>query len=432
MTMRFGQRFFLVRKNVSQNLGRTLLACAGVGIGMAIVMAAASLALGIQTNIVERLRESMPERVISVQRTAMEMGPLRMPTQPITGEEVKQLEAMPEVEHVWPQIPIQFPIHAEGELIGIELATDVVVNGIDPALVRDDVAQGRSFAYIPDLSKPIPVMVSRYLLDMYNLGYAKANALPELSESWVVGRHFSIVLGQSTVPLLGKNPLARTVRAEVVGLTSNPALLGVVMPAQYVRQFNQIYSPRKEMEYSALHIQLRPDVDIDRFEQTLQKMNLRPDAQRELMRRAQFFLKTIVLVLLVFSGLVLFVAFSNVVNTFSLILLQRRFEIGLLRAVGATRLGVIGLFVGEAALVGAIGGVLGTGLAFLLAHGVNLFVREYLPPLSILPPDQTFMIFGWGLAAAGTGFAMAASVLATLPMVLKATATQPARLLRQE
>jgi len=268
---------------------------------------------------------------------------------------------------------------------------------------------------------------------MYNLGYAKANSLPELSEKWVIGRHFDIVLGESTVPVMGLlNPLARRIRAEVVGLTSNPALLGVVMPAKYVEQFNGQFSPQDELQYSALHIQLFPDVDIEQFEQKMASMGLRPDSQRELMRRAQFFLKTIVMVLLVFSALVLFVAFSNVVNTFSLILLQRRFEIGLLRAVGATRWTVAGLIAGEAGVVGALGGALGAALAFALAWGVNVLCQRYLPPLSILPPDQSFMIFGWDLAVAGIAFAAITSMLVTLPLVLRATAVKPARLLRQE
>lgn len=430
--MRFSQRFYLTRKNLSQNFGRTALACAGVAIGMAIVMAAISLTLGIRVHVVERLAKAMPERVISVQRTAVELGPMRMPTDPITDEDVLTLKQLPQVEQVWPQIPITFPIRGEGRLIGVELTTDVVINGIEPALVQSDVAPGKTFKYKSDSAEPIPVMVSRYLLDMYNLGYAKANALPELSESWVIGRHFNIVLGRSTIPLLGNLLQSRTVRAEVVGLTSNPALLGVVMPAQYVREFNAEFSPQKEPQYSALHIQLAPDADLDAFEERLKAMNLVPDAQRELIRRAQFFLKIILLVLLVFSALVLFVAFSNVVNTFSLILLQRRFEIGLLRAVGATRRGVMSLFLSEAGAVGAVGGCLGAALAFALAYGVNALCRRYLPPLSILPADQSFMIFGWGLAGAGIAFACVLSMLATYPMVLRAARIQPARLLRNE
>lgn len=429
--MRFGPGFYLIRKNMSQNFGRTLLACGGVGIGMAIVMAAASVAMGIQFHVVKRLRESMPERVISVQRTAIDLGPLRMRTSPITDEDIKRLKAMPEVESVWPQVPIQFPIRAEGELIGVELTTDVVVNGIEPALVQEDVAEGKVFAFSDDPMKPIPVMVSRYLLDMYNLGYAKANSLPELSEKWAIGRHFSIVLGQSTVPAMGNGENARAVRAEVVGLTSNPSLLGVVMPAEYVQRFNREFSSDKSSRYSALHLQLHPKIDMDAFEKKLSAMNLKPDAQRELIRRVQFFLKIILLVLVIFSGLVLFVAFSNVINTFSLILLQRRFEIGLLRAVGTTRNNVVLLYAGEAASVGAVGGVLGALLAFLLAQGVNTLCKQYLPPLSILPQDQSFLVFTWGLAGAGILFAILASVMVTLPIVWKATGDQPARLMRQ-
>jgi len=181
-----------------------------------------------------------------------------------------------------------------------------------------------------------------------------------------------------------------------------------------------------------LHIKLKPTVDIDAFEKKVTKMGLRPDSQRELIRRAQFFVKILLLVLFVFSALVLFVAFSNVLNTFSLILLQRRFEIGLLRAVGATRAAVVGLFSGEAALLGAIGGLIGVLIAFLLSLLINVLCRKYLPALSILPTDQRFLVFGWPLAIGGMALAALASVGATLPTVLRATGRQPAVLLRHE
>ena len=430
--MKTSQRLYLIRKNLSQNSGRTMLTCIGIGIGMAIFLAATSLGLGIQRNVVKRLREVMPERLISVQRMRKSMGAMQVPTKPITDADIAQLRKMPEVEKVYAQIPITFPIRAEGELLGIALTTDVVINGVEPSLVRQDVAPKKKFDYLADPAKPVPVMVSRYLVDMYNLGYAKANYLPELSDSWIIGRNFRVILGQSTVPILGNSPKSRAVECEVVGLTSNPSLLGVVMPAEYVRRFNLEFSRNKEPQYSALHILLRDNVDIDEFEKELAVLEYQPDAQRELLRRAQFFIKILLLVLLIFSSLVLFIAFSNVVSTFSLILLQRRFEIGLLRAVGATRAAVVGLFLGEAALIGALGGAFGVMAAWALATGINTLCRNYLPPLTILATDQTFMIFGWGLALAGVLFSAAASILATFPTVLQATSRQPAVLLRHE
>jgi putative ABC transport system permease protein len=430
--MRLRQSLYLTRKNLRQNLGRAILACLGVGVGMAIVLASLSLGWGVHAHVLKRLREAMPERILSARRAHMDVGPLRIQGKPITEAEVERLRALEEVKSVWPQIPITFPIHAEGELLGVHLSTDVVVNGVAPALARGDVAPGKTFAFDPEAPEPVPVLVSRYVMDLYNLGYAEANGLPKLSEAFVIGRTFRIVLGQSTMPVLGDDPEARAVECVVVGLTGNPSLLGVTMPAGHVAAFNREFSAADEPQYNALHIELREVDGLERVEEELREMSLRPDSQRELLRRLQFFLRILLLTILVFSALVLTVAMCNVANTFSLILLQRRFEIGLLRAVGATRGSVVRLFLTETAALGAAGGAFGAVVAFCVTAGVNHLCRSYLPPLSLLPADQQVLIFGWPLALAGVAFAAAASMASTLPIVLRETARAPAVLLRQD
>jgi putative ABC transport system permease protein len=56
-------------------------------------------------------------------------------------------------------------------------------------------------------------------------------------------------------------------------------------------------------------------------------------------------------------------------NTISVSVVRRRFEIGILRAVGATRALIMTAFLGEAAAVGFVGAVIGVGLGRLMAEG---------------------------------------------------------------
>ncbi|MCX7016138.1 MAG: ABC transporter permease [Candidatus Sumerlaeota bacterium] len=430
--MRIGQRLLLISRNVRHRPGRAVFACLGVGVGMAIFLVALSVGWGVQFRILKRLRESMPERILTARRGHVDLGPLRLDTGLITPADVDRIRALPDVESVWPQVPIRFPLHAEGDLMGVELSTDLVIYGIDPALARGDVAEGKSFAYDPRPGATAPVIVSRFLLDLYNLGYAEANHLPKLSDHAAIGRHFDLVLGQSTVREMGDMANARRLPCEVVGLTGNPSLFGVAMPADWVMALNREFAPQAAPQFNAVHIRLKDVEGLERVEQALTQMNLQPDSQRELVRRLQFFLRILLAVLLVFGALVLIVAFSNVVNTFSLVLLERRFEIGLLRAVGATRGSVMALFLAEAGLLGAAGGAFGALAAFAMASGANWLSRSFLPPLSILPPNQRMLVFNWALAVFGVALAAVASMLVTLPIVWRETARQPAVLLRQD
>jgi len=81
--------------------------------------------------------------------------------------------------------------------------------------------------------------------------------------------------------------------------------------------------------------------------------------------------------LLVFAGVSLFVGAFIIANTFSMLVAQRTRELALLRAVGASRQQVVRVVLGEAAVVGLAGGVLGLLAGLGLAAGLQAFIRTF-------------------------------------------------------
>src|SRR5205814_4968857 len=79
--------------------------------------------------------------------------------------------------------------------------------------------------------------------------------------------------------------------------------------------------------------------------------------------------------LLVFALISVFVGAFIILNTFTILIAQRTRELGLLRALGASRLQVLGSVVLEAAIVGVVAAGLGlaagVGLAALLLRAVG-------------------------------------------------------------
>ena len=70
------------------------------------------------------------------------------------------------------------------------------------------------------------------------------------------------------------------------------------------------------------------------------------------------------------SVFALFIGMFIIYNSFAIAVTQRRAEIGILRALGATRAQIRNLFLGESACAGVIGSVAGLGVGLLLAHAV--------------------------------------------------------------
>lgn len=77
------------------------------------------------------------------------------------------------------------------------------------------------------------------------------------------------------------------------------------------------------------------------------------------------------IILLVFAGISLFVGSFIILNTFSMLVAQRTRELALLRALGASRRQVTRSVLGEALVVGLLGGLIGLGLGFLIAMGLK-------------------------------------------------------------
>jgi putative ABC transport system permease protein len=81
--------------------------------------------------------------------------------------------------------------------------------------------------------------------------------------------------------------------------------------------------------------------------------------------------------LLVFAAFALFVGGFIIANTFSMLVAQRTRELGLLRAVGASRGQVLRVVLGEAVVIGFLGALGGLGLGLALAAGLQALFRSF-------------------------------------------------------
>src|SRR5262249_52964389 len=70
------------------------------------------------------------------------------------------------------------------------------------------------------------------------------------------------------------------------------------------------------------------------------------------------------------SAFALFIGMFIIYNSFSIAVTQRRSEIGILRALGATRRQIRWLFLGESAVTGLIGSIGGAAFGLLIARGI--------------------------------------------------------------
>ena len=107
----------------------------------------------------------------------------------------------------------------------------------------------------------------------------------------------------------------------------------------------------------------------------------------------------------------------TVINTMSMVVVERTAEIGTLRAIGLRRAGIRSLFVSEGILLGGFGALLGIAAALAMAWLVNNLGLTWLPPGRIEPVPLAVSLAGeyTMMIGSATGLVVVAALSALLP-----------------
>jgi len=132
----------------------------------------------------------------------------------------------------------------------------------------------------------------------------------------------------------------------------------------------------------------------------------------------------------IFGSLALTVASIGIINTLVMAILERRREIGIMKAVGASDGDVRGLFFAEAGAMGLLGGVCGTILGWIIGRVINFGTNVYLKRQGF-PPEHIWSVPVW-LVAGALGFSFVVSLVSGLYPASRAARLDPVQALRYE
>ncbi|MFH7325339.1 ABC transporter permease [Desulfurivibrio sp. C05AmB] len=116
----------------------------------------------------------------------------------------------------------------------------------------------------------------------------------------------------------------------------------------------------------------------------------------------------------------------GVMNSILMAVFERSQEIGMMRAIGASRWNVFQIILKETTILTIVGGVTGIGVAMLGARLIETFVRRIMPYV----PSGDMLRFDPGLALACVAFAMAVGLMAGLYPAWKASRINPIEAIR--
>ncbi|MSO19607.1 MAG: ABC transporter permease [Acidobacteria bacterium] len=182
--------------------------------------------------------------------------------------------------------------------------------------------------------------------------------------------------------------------------------------------------------YSSLMTQVKSPARVGEVQDAVRRMGFRTFSILNASQSLRRFFAILDLFLAIFGSMALAVASLGIANTLVMAVLERRREIGIMKALGASDRDIKMLFFAEAGSLGLVGGLLGVAFGWAMSKGINLATEYYLRQRQ-LPPETVSSVPPW-LVAVGIGFAIIVSLIAGLYPASRAAKLDPVQAIRYE
>ena len=439
----------LALRNLREAVLRNSLTTLGVAVGVASLVAMLSLGVGLQQMASKRLSQSglFDTIFVTPKNNFRGMGRPQhevvsdKPPRPLDEDARKQLEQLPNVIEVYPQIRFFTEVRFNNKPFG------TVVAGMPDSSRNSgafDGMQGNFFSspnaheailqieFAKDLTDKPASLVGQQL----TLRYAERQAIPVagVDAGADATGGFSIVPKELQLKIIG---IVETEPAAGYGGYGNARLLMPLETASTLRaaQVNDLRdiirgNTENKATYSSLSVRAKSPSQVEKLEASIKDMGFNAFSLLDASKSLQTFFRVFDSLLGIFGSLALAVATLGIVNTLVMAILERRREIGVLKALGAADSDVQQLFFVEAGVMGLLGGILGVAFGWLLGRAITFGTNVYLHRQNLNPIELSSV--PWWLMIGGLVFAVVVSLIAGLYPASRAAKLNPVDALRYE
>ena len=453
--MKAGDLGELALRNLREAVLRNSLTTLGVAVGVASLVAMLSLGVGLQELASRRLSNSgLFDTVIVTARRNMQ-GMRRPAANPVPAKPERALDddarsefaRLPNVLEVYPQMRFPTEVRYNGN------PYSTIVAGVPDSARGNgsyDGIQGSFFSgpnadeailqieFAKDLSEQTATLIGKELV----VRYAERQALaPQTGAGNGGGANamdggaggFSIVPREKKLRIVG---IVETEPAAGFGGFGSGRLLIPLEVASALRaaQVNDLREAVRtttgKPAYASLTVRAKSPRQVEAIETAIKSMGFGTFSLLDATRNLRLFFTIFDLLLAIFGSLALAVATLGIINTLVMAILERRREIGILKALGAADRDVKQLFFVEAGVMGLFGGVLGVGFGWFIGRALTWGTNIYLHRQN-LPSAHVFSV-PWWLVLGAIVFAVGVSLAAGLYPATRAARLNPVEALRYE
>lgn len=436
--MRLAAFWRLLGTNLRRNARRLILGSLGIVVGIGSFVFFISLGNGVRHIIVRELIGGLPVNQIEVAPKSYNVGITKQSSlfaMKFDDDMLERFRSIPGVKTVYGKMNLRVPARAvipiprsfQKRGMASAFYTELLVQGITPDAIPKSDIKHKAFKY--SKKGRIPVLISKRLLDLYNATLAEVANFPKLNaQAARLIPPFNITVGASAFQRRNHPKGPKKYPAQIVGVSSRAIMVGISIPLQYVKNLNGFYRGAKGgTRYNSAIISTTKPEQIPGVLKKLDKLGFTLSDRQILAKKVGEIILLITVLLSIISGVIMLIAAISISHTFFMMIYERRYEIGLMRAVGAHRSTIRRLVMLEATVVGVLSGLAGIGMTLGITRLMQYGLERY-PDLPFTP-SNLFQYPFW-LPLMALGFAMLFCLFGAFFPARRAAAMDPASVLK--
>jgi putative ABC transport system permease protein len=454
----------LALRNLRESMLRNSLTTIGISVGVASLVAMLSLGIGLQQLFSRRLAKSgLFDTVLVTRRDQRSMGREEGRDGPAPGESRAldetvraEIERLPNVLEAYPDIRFRaelrfgdnphsttisaLPASAksndafdgmQGAFFSSDTAAEVILQKtFAEELLGKAHARGGEESSVADLAKPL---LGKDLTMLY-AQRAPSPAPPSVAasgansaDSELAAAAYSVIMREQKLKIVGiadldPESMRGPTRARVFLPLKLAESLHIMQPSDLAASGQPVYS--------SISVRVKNPGQIQLVEDAIKKMGFGTFSILDASRGLQQVFRVLYAFLGIFGSLALVVASIGIVNTLVMAILERRREIGIMKAIGASDGDVKKLFFAEAGAMGILGGAVGVVLGWSIGQVINFGTNVWLKRQSF--PPEHFWAVPWWLVVLAILFSFVVSLVSGLYPAARAAQLDPVQALRYE
>ena len=255
------------------------------------------------------------------------------------------------------------------------------------------------------------------------------------------------LVNSSDIKALTTKPgAAKVFDAKVVGISKKGLLTNMIyLPPDLIAEMGRVFLRNPDMYTKGENgkfgieglVRVRDPKEIPQIRREIKKLGMKSTTLEDVIGFIHGLFGALSAILTVFVMIAGVVAFFSIVNTLFMAVSERKREIGVLQAIGATRSYVAAMFAAEAGAIGLLGGLIGYLLGQMLCFIGNIYASQGIPYLPggnwghILGVSDLFVTPWWLLPMMMLSTALVGALAGVLPAI-RAAQLDPAEALRYE